>query len=419
MIICYDIDGTLCTNTNGAYESARPYPGMVAQVNAHYAAGHHIILFTARGSTTGIDWRAFTERQLAEWGVRYHELRFGKPHADLYFDDKTINPWLNPGRTELGIAPPPLPEPLPGTMEIASTSSLTNHPGFAGAAPPSPTPPSALSTAGGPTEAPPPTDQPAPLSPTANGAAVPRIWAIIPARGGSKSIPRKSIHPLRGYPLLAWAIAAAGTSRYITRTFVSTDDEGIAHLGRNFGAEVPFLRPAELATDAAPDHGFVRHALAWFQDHGEGLPDLLVHLRPTTPLRDPAVVDQAIELMLAHPEATSLRSAHPAPESPFKWFRRTDEGYFRSLRDDLSNEAINAPRQQFPAAYIPDGYVDILRPAYFLATDELYGPAMLAFVSPPCLEVDGPETLPYLEFDLSRQPSPLWNWLIRFPPIAT
>ena len=88
---CFDIDGTLCSNTDGSYEAAVPFPDMVARVNRLYDQGHRIILLTARGSTTGIDWRPLTERQMAEWGVRYHSLHLGKPTADVYIDDRAIN----------------------------------------------------------------------------------------------------------------------------------------------------------------------------------------------------------------------------------------------------------------------------------------------------------------------------------------
>jgi SAM-dependent methyltransferase len=91
VIYCFDIDGTLCTNTHGAYEQSRPYPDAIARLNELYDAGHRIILFTARGSTTRIDWRELTERQLREWGVKYHEVLLGKPHADVYIDDRAIN----------------------------------------------------------------------------------------------------------------------------------------------------------------------------------------------------------------------------------------------------------------------------------------------------------------------------------------
>lgn len=91
MIYCFDIDGTLCTSTGGDYAKAEPFQNRIAVVNALYTSGHIIKLFTARGSTTGIDWRDITERQLLAWGVRYHMLIMGKPEADLFIDDKAFN----------------------------------------------------------------------------------------------------------------------------------------------------------------------------------------------------------------------------------------------------------------------------------------------------------------------------------------
>jgi hypothetical protein len=91
LVYCFDIDGTLCTNTEGDYENAQPFPDVVQEVNRLFELGHRIILLTARGSTTGIDWRPTTERQMREWGVKYHELHLGKPTADVYVDDKAVN----------------------------------------------------------------------------------------------------------------------------------------------------------------------------------------------------------------------------------------------------------------------------------------------------------------------------------------
>lgn len=91
MIYCFDIDGTLCTKTDGKYDLAEPFHERIAVVNALYAAGHVIKLFTARGSTTGIDWRGLTEGQLQAWNVRYHTLIMGKPEADIFIDDKSVN----------------------------------------------------------------------------------------------------------------------------------------------------------------------------------------------------------------------------------------------------------------------------------------------------------------------------------------
>lgn len=87
---CFDIDGTICTNTEGAYDEAQPFSDVIAEVNRLHAEGHRIYLYTARGTTTGIDWRPVTEQQLSDWGLNYHELFLGKPTADVYVDDKTI-----------------------------------------------------------------------------------------------------------------------------------------------------------------------------------------------------------------------------------------------------------------------------------------------------------------------------------------
>ena len=91
MIYCFDIDGTLCTNTDGDYPDAQPFLDVIAEVNRLFAEGNRIHLHTARGATTGIDWRELTERQLKEWKVDYHALYMGKPPGDVYIDDKAMN----------------------------------------------------------------------------------------------------------------------------------------------------------------------------------------------------------------------------------------------------------------------------------------------------------------------------------------
>ena len=91
LVYCFDIDGTLCTNTEGDYEKAEPFTDVIAEVNRLYDAGHTLLLMTARGSTTGIDWRELTEKQMQQWGAKYHKLFMGKPTADIYIDDKAIN----------------------------------------------------------------------------------------------------------------------------------------------------------------------------------------------------------------------------------------------------------------------------------------------------------------------------------------
>ncbi|HON56846.1 MAG TPA: acylneuraminate cytidylyltransferase family protein, partial [bacterium] len=110
-----------------------------------------------------------------------------------------------------------------------------------------------------------------------------KIYAIIPARGGSKGVPDKNIRLLKGYPVIAYSIVACKLSKKIDRIIVSTDSEKIAQISKKYGAEVPFLRPAEFATDISPDLGFMKHAVDWFEINEKNIPDFFIHIRPTTP----------------------------------------------------------------------------------------------------------------------------------------
>ena len=89
--LVFDCDGVICTNTNGRYDKALPFLYTIARINALYDQGNTITFYTARGATTGIDWRGVTEKQLHKWGVKYHKLIMGKPHGDVFIDDKCIN----------------------------------------------------------------------------------------------------------------------------------------------------------------------------------------------------------------------------------------------------------------------------------------------------------------------------------------
>ncbi len=237
------------------------------------------------------------------------------------------------------------------------------------------------------------------------------VMAIVPARGGSKGVPGKNIRLLKGFPLIAYSIVTARLTQHIERVLVSTNSEKIATIAREYGAEVPFLRPDRWAQDNSPDCSFVLHAINWLEDHEKAIPDYLVLMRPTTPLRKPEVVDAAIEAIIQHPEATSLRSAHLAPESPLKWFQKDQAGYFKALFEGLSNDQINNPRQQFPEAFIPDGYVDIVKPAFIRDCGLLYGDRMLGFHTPFCTEVDTENDFARLEYDLKIYPSMIWDYL--------
>jgi CMP-N-acetylneuraminic acid synthetase len=151
--------------------------------------------------------------------------------------------------------------------------------------------------------------------------------------------------------------------------------------------------------------------LSWLRQHEGSVPDLLVHLRPTTPLRDPDLLSEAIRMIAMNSTATALRSVHPLAESPHKFFQITD-GYLTGFfPDDPRPEYYNLPRQSFPTAYQPNGYIDVVRTKFVESHESLHGTRMLAYVTPVCVEVDRPEDFEHLEFMLGRQPNPVHRFL--------
>ena len=235
--------------------------------------------------------------------------------------------------------------------------------------------------------------------------------AIIPARSGSKGVPGKNIKLLGGIPLFAFSIIAAKMMPSVSRVIVSTDSEEYAQIAKDYGAEVPFLRPNEISGDKSTDFDLFLHALNWFKENENFIPDYLLHLRPTTPLRNPKIMEDAVKLFIENKNlASSLRSGHSAPESPYKWFLKDDNNYFKGLRDDLTPEKVNLPRQSFPSVYIPDGYIDILKSSVILDSGTLHGDKMLVFESPFCVEVDTKDDFEYLEFQIEKEGSTILNF---------
>ncbi|HYB94435.1 MAG TPA: acylneuraminate cytidylyltransferase family protein [Vicinamibacterales bacterium] len=225
------------------------------------------------------------------------------------------------------------------------------------------------------------------------------ILAIIPARGGSKSIPRKNLLPIAGKPLLAHSIAHALASRHITRTLVSTDDEQIANVARRFGAEVPFMRPHEFARDDSPDVDVFAHALRTLAAAGYTC-DVVVHLRPTGPVRKVALIDEAIDVFLRRPDADSLRSVVPAAQSPYKMWH-VDGDTMRPVVT-AGAESFNQPRQTLPQVFWQNGYVDLVRPRVVLERHSMSGDRVLPFVMhEPVYELDYPEHIAAIEAALA------------------
>jgi N-acylneuraminate cytidylyltransferase len=218
--------------------------------------------------------------------------------------------------------------------------------------------------------------------------------ALIPARGGSKGIPRKNLRTVGGRPLVVRSIEHARASRRITRVVVSTDDTEIAEVAREAGAEVPFLRPAELADDRALDLPVFQHALRWLAQAEGYRPDLVVHLRPTSPFRDAALIDAAVDLLREHPEADSLKSVCLAAQTPYKMWT-VDGAMLRPLLTPAgADEPYNLPRQALPRVVWQNGYVDVLRPRVLLEEGRMHGRRILAFeVDPDHIEIDDEESL--------------------------
>ena len=226
--------------------------------------------------------------------------------------------------------------------------------------------------------------------------------AIIPARAGSKGVIDKNIKSLAGHPLIAYSIAVAKLCRNISRVIVSTNSQLYADVALEYGAEVPFLRPDEFSQDNSTDYDFVKHLLGWFFETESTAPELLVHLRPTTPLRRVEIVEAAVEIMKNNAVNTALRSAHKMSESAYKMFE-IDNGLLKSVgTGSFDLDGANNPRQEFKETYLPNGYVDVLKTTYILENKKLHGNKVFGYITPFGAEVDTAEDFEYLEYLISK-----------------
>ena len=220
-----------------------------------------------------------------------------------------------------------------------------------------------------------------------------KIWGIIGARSGSKGIKDKNIVLLDDKPLLAYSIETALAVPEIDEVIVSTDSQDYAWIAKQYGAGV-ILRRDELAQDDTPDYPWVRHLI---DECGCEVQDLLVLLRPTTPLRDPKVVSRAIKEFEGYYSATSLRSVDEMSESAWKCCEIRDgliTWFCQSIHDN--------PRQMVPKTYHPNGYVDIICVSN-LKAGCLYNDRIIAFITPRVTEVDTPEDLEYLRYEMAKR----------------
>jgi YrbI family 3-deoxy-D-manno-octulosonate 8-phosphate phosphatase len=216
------------------------------------------------------------------------------------------------------------------------------------------------------------------------------ILALIPARGGSKGIPRKNIRDFAGYPLIAWSIAAAKQSELVTRIIVSTDDKEIAAVARECGAETPFLRPLEFAQDNTTDMPVFEHALQWLEENENYQPEIVIQLRPTSPIRPTGMIDHAIRILLDHEEADCVRGVVPAGQNPFKMWRFAGENNPLTPLLEVPGiaEPYNAPRQILPPVYWQTGHIDAIRVSTIKKKRSLTGDVVYPLVIDPRYTVD-------------------------------
>ncbi|MFN7926780.1 MAG: acylneuraminate cytidylyltransferase [Blastocatellia bacterium] len=223
---------------------------------------------------------------------------------------------------------------------------------------------------------------------TNHAPAQAEVLAIIPARGGSKTIPRKNVKQLGGVPLIAYSFAAGQQARTVTRLIVSTDDEEIARLAESYNVEVPFLRPPELAEDDTTDLPVFQHALQWLEKREGYRPDIVVQLRPTSPFRPPYCVDQAVRALLENPRADAVRAVVPSEQNPYKMWRLDGHGLMEPLLKNGIAEPYNQPRQRLPQTYWQTGHVDAARFDTLMRKNSMTGDTICPLILDPAYTVD-------------------------------
>jgi CMP-N-acetylneuraminic acid synthetase len=232
------------------------------------------------------------------------------------------------------------------------------------------------------------------------------VLALVPARGGSKGIPRKNLQLLAGRPLVAHAVAAGCAARLVSRVLCSTDDPEIAEAARAAGAEAPFLRPAHLAQDNSEDWPVFVHALNWLEEHEGWVPDLIVNLRPTSPLRRAAHVDAAIRL-LEQTGADSVKAVCLARQHPHKmWLRQPDGQIEPYLQTPFRlSRGPDVPRAELDEVYWQNGVVDVTRREVILEQGVMIGRRVAGLVTEPedSIDIDTPLDLALAELLLARR----------------
>ncbi len=211
------------------------------------------------------------------------------------------------------------------------------------------------------------------------------ILGLIPARGGSKGLPRKNIKPLLGKPLIVWTIEQALSSKYLDRVVVSTDDKEIADISKKYGAEVPFMRPKELATDKSKGIDVVLHTINWLKENDNRKQyDLIMLLQPTSPLRKSENIDKATELLFLK-EAKTIVSVCEVDYHPLWANTLPEDG---CMKDFIIQEIMNKNRQELPVFYRLNGAIYLAYCDYIKQCKSFMGKETFAYIMPREKSID-------------------------------
>lgn len=226
-----------------------------------------------------------------------------------------------------------------------------------------------------------------------------KVIAIIPARGGSKGLPGKNIRLLGGKPLIAYSIETAKKSKLIERVIVTTDDEEIASVAREYGAEIPFLRPAELAQDDTPPDPVLKHTLEFLYDKEGVKPEIIAWLEPPNPFRTAEEVDEAIQVFSDDPSADSLRSVIEPFQNPYKsWI--LEGKYLTPLIPKKGKAFFSGPRQKTPKTYWQNAAIFLVRYDTIMKKGNFFGDKILPYImeSDRFVDIDDEESFALAEW---------------------
>ncbi len=216
------------------------------------------------------------------------------------------------------------------------------------------------------------------------------VLAVIPARSGSKSVKDKNIRLIDGKPMIAYSIEHALQAECVDRVIVSTDSEEYAAIAREYGAETPFLRPAEYATDTALDYDVFLHALSYLEREEGYMPDLVVQLRPTYPIRRIEDIEAMVAYMREHTDVDSMRCVAPAKEVAYKMWHKDEQGILSPIMKEIP-ECYNMPRQQLPKVFYQNACIDVVRAEVITKKHSMSGEKIVGYEMSDNFDIDTEE----------------------------